>query len=213
MNVMLDLETLGTKPGSVILSIGAVEFNKDGLYREFYEEIKVSSSEGYGLAKDKSTLEWWEKQSPAARVTFDRCHTMEPRSLPDVLLSFTIWLAGCEGGVDKLKLWGNGSDFDNVLLDAAYRAANLAYPVKYWNHRCFRSLKGLPMVPGKALEPKRAGTHHNALDDAKHQALWAVAILQKLYAGKAAQEDQEAQMALKLTAEARLANARANAGY
>jgi len=188
MNVMLDLETLGTKPGSVILSIGAVEFDKDGLYREFYKEIDVVSSKGWGMTADASTLEWWGKQSPEARATFDRCHanSVEVAGLGVVLTEFTAWLHFCKGGVDKLKLWGNGSDFDNVLLDAAYRACALDYPIKYWNHRCFRSLKGLPMVNGRALEPKRAGVHHNALDDAKHQSYWAIGLLKELYAGQTA---------------------------
>lgn len=212
MNVMLDLETLGTKPGSVILSIGAVEFDKTGMYREFYKEISVASSNNWGLTADQSTIEWWGKQSPEARATFDRCHTSEPDGLNDTLVEFTEWLHFCKGGIDKLKLWGNGSDFDNVLLDAAYRAAGLAYPIKYWNHRCFRSLKGLPMVNGKGLEPIRAGTHHNALDDAKHQALWALAILQKLYSAEEAAKQVAQQAAACKDAAYQSDKARANAG-
>lgn len=45
-DVMVDLETLGTRPGCKILSIGAVEFgvgpdyNEDGLGAEFYVEVQ-----------------------------------------------------------------------------------------------------------------------------------------------------------------------------
>lgn len=33
-NIMLDLEALGTPPGSIVLSIGAVYFGLDGLGKE-----------------------------------------------------------------------------------------------------------------------------------------------------------------------------------
>jgi hypothetical protein len=43
-NVMIDIETLGTRPGSVILSIGACRFGADGIGEEFYRAIDVLDS-------------------------------------------------------------------------------------------------------------------------------------------------------------------------
>ena len=37
--IMLDLETLGTKPDSVIVSIGAVKFSPTEIYDSFYEHV------------------------------------------------------------------------------------------------------------------------------------------------------------------------------
>ena len=180
-DVMHDLETLGTKPGSIILSIGAVAFSDKDLHDEFYVEISVLDSELYGLSTDKSTMDWWAKQSPEARATFDRCHNPDNPTvltLTDALSSYTAWLCKVSGTpkAGKLRLWGNGSDFDNVLLAEAYRAIGQEMPTQFWNNRCFRTLKGLKLVE----EPKRQGVYHNALDDAKHQARWAVDILAHL---------------------------------
>ena len=41
--VMLDLETFGTAPGSVIKAIGAVVFSPDGLGKQFYRIVDAQS--------------------------------------------------------------------------------------------------------------------------------------------------------------------------
>jgi len=70
-------------------------------------------------------------------------------------------------------LWGNGSTFDNVILSNAYRAIGVKQPWDFWNDRCYRTLKSL--YPHVKLE--RSGVAHNALDDAKSQAMHAVRII------------------------------------
>ena len=66
-NVMLDLETLGTSPGCIILSIGAVFFDKNGLGQEFYQTIDVQSSIDAGLTMSGGTFKWWMGQQGAVR--------------------------------------------------------------------------------------------------------------------------------------------------
>ena len=57
-------------------------------------------------------------------------------------------------------------------LSDAYDRAQLPRPWKYYNDRCYRTVKNLrPDVP-----MIRGGTHHNALDDAKSQATHLMAI-------------------------------------
>ncbi len=176
IDVMLDLETLGTKPGSVILSIGAVVFDHDYLNAEFYVEINQASCHLSGLVTSQDTLEWWQKQSPESRAVFDRTSGTQGQGLDSALSSFTSWLHHT-APAKEICLWGNGSDFDNVLLKAAYDAVKLEFPTRFYNNRCFRTLKnlGLPVQ-----EPQRRGVHHNALDDAIHQAIWAERILSNL---------------------------------
>lgn len=70
MDVMIDIETLGTAPGSVILSIGAVAFVRDRMpedWREFSSVISVESSKSCGLTTDQSTIDWWKRQDSYAR--------------------------------------------------------------------------------------------------------------------------------------------------
>ena len=168
--VMVDLETLGNGSNAVIIAIGAVEFEATSgkLGREFYCVVDGQSCVDAGMKVDVSTVMWWMKQDTAARAAFNNAG--EP--LPYALQSFAAWLptGAC--------VWGNGATFDNVILSNAYRAIDLPQPWPFWGDRCYRTLKNLfPEVP-----LARTGAHHNALDDAKSQALHAIALLQKLEA-------------------------------
>ena len=167
-NVMVDLETLGTGNNAVIISIGAVEFDVSTgeLGREFYGNIDPQSCVNAGLEIDASTVMWWMQQSDAARAAF-KSHT---NSLITSLQSFSLWYP--EGAA----LWGNGATFDNVLLSNAYRKTNLTQPWKYTHDRCYRTLKSLR----RDVKQASFGTAHNALDDAKYQALHAIKILKDI---------------------------------
>src|SRR4051812_3766510 len=63
-DIMIDLETLGTLPGSVILSIGAVAFDELSVApgAGFYKVISTISCESCGLTKDEATEKWWLDQ-------------------------------------------------------------------------------------------------------------------------------------------------------
>src|SRR6478609_2831880 len=65
--IMLDLETLGQKPGSVILSIGACVFDRVGVHERFYTRVDPQSCIDAGLQADLSTFLWWMKQGDEAR--------------------------------------------------------------------------------------------------------------------------------------------------
>lgn len=77
---------------------------------------------------------------------------------------------------DGALVWGNGADFDNPILATAYGALNQVQPWKPYNGHCYRTLKSL--VKGPKIE--RTGTHHNAVDDARSQALHAIQLLRVL---------------------------------
>jgi exodeoxyribonuclease VIII len=157
-NVMLDLETLGTRQGSVITSIGAVKFDSDGLGEEFYRNIEIESSLECGLTVDGGTIYWWLQQSEEAR---NRLCARPRDRLPEVLWEFDLFLKERNN-----IIWGNGSDFDNAMLSTAYSKCGMPLPWKYSNNRCYRTMKN--MVPDVKLDFE--GDKHNALDDAKHQA-------------------------------------------
>jgi len=166
---MLDLETLGTRPGSVITSIGATKFDERGTYgTPFYMRIDMQSCVDAGMLIDTETIKWWMKQSDEARSEFQK----ESVELSYALTQFGIWCdnedakAQDEHNCAVVHLWGNGANFDNVILKAAYDAVGMQAPWKFYNDRCYRTLKA--MYPHIKM-PKRTGTHHNALDDAISQ--------------------------------------------
>lgn len=175
---MLDLETYGTSPGSVILSIGAVVFTPDGPGEaRFHAVINREASVRAGLSEDPSTRSWWANQSAEARRTLDQANDPTLSELPEAALGrFADWLAEVQPRPKERLIWGNGADFDNVLLIAAYQKFGLPVPWAFFNHRCYRTLKSL--APQVRME--RRGIHHNALDDAISQAAAAAKMLKVL---------------------------------
>ena len=171
-HVMIDLETLGRRAGCSILSIGAVAFDPaKGLGEELYVVVNRQSCVDAGLHEDQDTLDWWEKQSQNARTVLQQ--SAEPGSLvlADALTQLTEYLD--QFGAKKAKVWGNGSDFDNAILTACYASIGKNIPWEFWNNRCYRTLKSLK----PQIKMARQGTYHNALDDAKSQALHAIQLM------------------------------------
>ena len=171
-DIMVDLETLGSGPGCAILSIGAVAFDPDSglIGAEFHTLVSTASCRELGLREEGDTVEWWSKQSAEAQTILTAAATCDV-TLEQALSRFATFLRS-HGGAPRVRVWGNGADFDNAILADLYRRSGQLPPWRFWNSRCFRTFKALR----KGLEPDRRGTHHNALDDARHQANWACAI-------------------------------------
>jgi exodeoxyribonuclease VIII len=166
-NIMVDLETMGNRGNAAIVSIGAVRFDPTGLKEEFYKVIDLDSSVMAGMDIDVSTVSWWLRQGAEARKIFT---DVGVTSLKAALVDFKIFIG------KGAEVWGNGADFDNVILKSAYDAVELPLPWQYWNNRCYRTMKGLY----KQVKLDRTGTHHNALDDAKTQAEHLIRIFKYL---------------------------------
>lgn len=180
-HVMVDLETRGTVPGCVAFSIGAVEFFPDRgiLGREFYTIISIADCRDFFLTEDHSpngTVAWWDRQSPEARVALEEALKEDAPKLKDSLENLNGFLRQC-GNLRSLRLYGNGADFDNPILRCMYDAADVDFmgsKAGFFGGRCYRSLKNLDELLGpgfKFSKIERTGTYHNALDDAKSQAL------------------------------------------
>lgn len=171
MHIMLDLETMGTRPSAPIISIGAVKFTADGLLDpstggDYYARVTLESSAHpmFGAVIDPSTVLWWLQQSDEARAEF----AMPGKFLNETLDSFREWVER-----DEIEgVWGNGASFDNVILSETYRRKHEDVPWPFWKDRCYRTVKS--MYPDVRME--RSGTHHNALDDAISQAKHLIEI-------------------------------------
>ena len=161
---MLDLETLGNRPGSVLVAIGAVKFGNGEILDEFYMRIDAESCVQLGLEMDVSTVMWWLQQAEGPRMEITKLGV----HICEALIEFSQWVADPDA-----EMWGNGAAFDNVMLAAAYHAAFKPAPWKFWNDRCYRTMKNLH--PHVAMA--REGEHHHALDDARYQARHLMAIL------------------------------------
>ena len=168
-DVMLDLETMGNGPLAAIAAIGAVEFDTDtgAIGRKFYAPVSLESSVAAGGVIDASTVVWWMQQDLAARKLFSE----KGQNIAEALQAFSTWVAQC-GDADDVHVWGNGAAFDNVILASAYRRLSLSLPWRFWNDRCYRTMRD--QFPG--VELQRVGTYHNAVDDAESQARHMLAM-------------------------------------
>jgi exodeoxyribonuclease VIII len=166
-NVMVDLETLALTPRAQILSIGAVTFGPKGLGDTFYEVLELDSQTDLGREVDPKTVEWWSQQSPQAKTVL----TAAKVNFRMGMVKFNAWVGS--GGPENVLLWGNGAGFDNVILEDACRDLNLEPGWRFWSNRCFRTLK----ARHSAIPMEKSGIAHNALDDAKNQAMHALKIL------------------------------------
>lgn len=171
-HIMVDLETLGTTPGSVILSIGAVEFNpqSDHIGETYHAHIDLVESLRQGFGVNGKTILWWLAQSDDARSGVVRGQ-VGALDIKAVLHAFAWWcLSGTS--IKDVVIWGNGASFDNALLSKAYLVTQVDPPWEFWNDRCYRTIKG--EYPDVKLI--REGTHHDALHDAISQAKHLQAI-------------------------------------
>lgn len=176
-NIMVDIETLGTKNSSIILSIGACYFDisTGAIGPTFHQHISPESCADFGLTADVSTVMWWLGQSEEARSALVE-GGRNARALPAALQDLAQWM-----GRDA-KVWGNGATFDNVIVKNAYDRTGLPVPWAFWNDRDVRTIVDLGQQIG--FDPKRdmpfQGVKHDALADAVHQARYVSAIWQRL---------------------------------
>lgn len=161
---MLDIETLGTRPGSIILSIGACAFDPQSPVQdtgaEFYVNIYADDCRANGLTQDDSTVAWWNRQSEAARAAL----LTDRQTLYDGLFAFSSWW----GHYGDKVVWGHGASFDPVLMEAAYHTVGMLPPWAFYNVRCSRTLFAIAGIDTRRM--RGSETAHNALHDAKAQA-------------------------------------------
>lgn len=179
VHIMVDLETWGTTPGSDLRSIGAIVFDPIAgtLGPTFYANVRNGGD--YGLTRDPETEEWWADQSLEAQnaLEVDQLH------IADALGFFYEWWLDQQGGLatrdSYARFWANGSHFDFVLLEAAYRAVfdpngeHGDEDTMPWIYRAPRDCKTAWDMAGGVDLPFE-GVEHNALDDARHQALCVI---------------------------------------
>lgn len=173
-NVMIDLETMGTRPGSVILSIGAVEFDATGTGDRFYIVVNKKSCLDAGLVVDPDTLDWWSRQSDDARLVLMQAADNSDTHPPNAKLAYA--LNQLAMFVERRLVWSNGADFDlPILSEAYYRCGFGKPPWSYRSPRCYRTLRALRESVLFSFKP--TGVAHNAGDDAYNQAEHASRLL------------------------------------
>ena len=170
MDVMLDLETLSTRPDATILTFGACKFNpytQHDIVDGIYFRVNVDEQTELGRHVDDNTIEWWSKQ---AEDVYSEAFNSEDRiSLEQFSQELNRFVVGAD------NIWAQGPVFDIVILENLYRQLGLPTPWQFWQIRDSRTLLS---TLGDPREKNKAGLH-NALEDAVSQAQ-AVQFVYKL---------------------------------
>ncbi|EJX5268412.1 3'-5' exoribonuclease [Escherichia coli] len=183
-HLMIDLETMGKKSNAPIVVIGAVFFDPQTgeIGPTFYIVISLVDAMDTGAVPDGSTIEWWLAQSSEARSTI----LVDQVKLVDALIQFREFIN--EYSDEKfVQVWGNGATFDNTILRTSYERLNIPCPWRYYNDRDVRTIVELGKTIGfdaRTVIPFE-GVRHHALDDARHQAKYVTATIQKLIPNQA----------------------------
>lgn len=171
-DIVIDIETLGTGRDAIIVSIGAIVFNradKPGTYIDEFE-VKIDIENQPGRSCDPGTVLWWMKSSmsEARNAAFFKDKHKQVR--------LGLALKQLEDFMKKYDLgecWGNAPDFDMGILQDAYRQHKVEFPMPFWTWSDIRTVEKFfygenTRKPGKAnwLD----GLAHDALDDCRMEA-------------------------------------------
>ena len=161
-DVMLDIETLGTRPECVVVTLGAVKFNPyklDDPGPGIYMRLDADEQLELGREVQDETMLWWLDQAEDVReeALGDGTDRIKLEQMYRELNRFLV-------GVDSI--WCQGPAFDIVILENIYRQMGWPTPWQFWQIRDSRTLFG---VHGDPREKNKSGLH-NALEDCVSQA-------------------------------------------
>lgn len=181
-HIVLDLETLSTKPNAAVIAIGAVALDGEGNFLgEFHQAINPDQP---GRDIDPGTVQWWESQSPDAQeASYKAKYTV---TVTVAMCMFSAWIC-CVGVPGQVKMWGNGSSFDCTILSSLYDQSHaLRYPKPWawWDDRDMRTL--LDAFPEAKDVGEFFGVKHHALHDALHEAKQLAKALRLMATAKSA---------------------------
>ena len=182
-DVMIDIETLSTRLGAVVLTIGAVVFDPESeeLGQTFFIRLPAQEQIDRGALVDMQTIRWWMDQSVEARqAAFDGpCADSVAQGLGE----FSSFLKRIPE--ETLRLWSKGPAFDSAQLQILYRrfgnelGPENGWPVRYDADRDCRTLFELA-YPNEAIPVSGKRVAHDALDDAIWQARAVQTCVRKL---------------------------------
>jgi len=167
-DLMLDLETLGIRPTSVIVQIGACYFDRytGKIGNTFLINIDTGSNLLAGLTIDQSTIDWWKEQPNKTWLVG------KILGIHTALSSFEVFAK------DATAVWSHAT-FDVPILANAYTACNKKLPFHFRAARDIRTLVDLSDVKFSKESEAEIKTH-NALEDCVRQVKYCVECFNKL---------------------------------
>lgn len=176
---VVDIETLDKTPSSIIFAIGCVivDVNDLSIANEFYTVINPNQK---GRTAGNGTPEWWLKQRVESPDAFEQLQSAYGvnKTLKTALYELGSFLSDEFNG-EPVNMFGNGPEFDNVILDDAFAWAGLKTPWPYWGNQSIRTSNLFMQIAGVKSDREFVGIKHHALDDAYHEAFLLIDALKQ----------------------------------
>ena len=195
IELMVDLETMGTEESAPIITIGAVLFNPyvQNTFAalkpySFQARIDIEDAVRHSSGISATTLKWWLTQEDAAIKALVNGEVLNLQDALRRLWRFATDRGWGDGHIRMLpvpeRVWAKSPDFDCKILQYGCRQTNQIYPFRYYNQRCVRTAVDLAFPDGEDSRPVfTEGVKHNAADDAINQALMIQACYAQLGLG------------------------------
>lgn len=193
MDIIVDLETLGTDVDSTVIQIACSAFSLDTgelVGEPFVGFLALDTLKSEDLKATGSTLKWWLSQNHnTLNGIINNPFRMTHIGLWE---TFYHWLEQrmmeCKEKGEELKIWGNGISFDCAIVkhnlgeryDTVFR---------FWNERDARTLVDLYCRKAKISD---RDFKNSILNENKHDAMsdiiWEAKFLSTAYNGLGLQE-------------------------
>lgn len=132
MYIMVDIETLGTNYGDVMICAYTCKFDLEkrdvGFVNTFYFDIVQSLEKGFKI--DGNTLMWWLNEDTA--LLKDILEKGKLTQLEIEINRLFYEIEGCD------KIWCKGASFDFPILKAYFDKFEMRTPWAHYQERCLR---------------------------------------------------------------------------
>lgn len=180
--IQIDLETLSLKPSAVVISLGAVAYNRQhGVISAIEMLFDLDEQIKAGRHINGETLTWWMFQSEEARqAAFGTDNVGFNRRIQsaEAVTKFNEWYFNVTHDFERVHspqevyMMANGNDFDLPILESYLGSV----PYYYRKKICWRSLTNL--YRGEYTYPEGL-IAHSAIHDAHSQANAHMQLLNK----------------------------------
>jgi DNA polymerase III epsilon subunit-like protein len=166
-DVMIDIETMGTRSTSMIVQIGACYFDrKTGeIGKKFKVNVTYKNDSDFTI--DHSTIDWWLGRDDKARQSIVGDAVVINRAV-ELLAEFL---------KEAQFIWSHAT-FDIPIILHAFDVCKTTFPIHYTKMRDIRTLIDIKNSNQRS-SIARSGTHHDALDDCIFQVQYCVEALNK----------------------------------
>lgn len=178
-DIMIDIETVDTKPTAGILSIAAVAFeiwSGRKYHLPFYDMLDIHKQIACGRTMSLDTMLWWSKQSEKARKEAFSGTKLLHHSLADLRLFIQ------EKCTEDVRIWANSPSFDLAILKNAIVSQRDFYDANsFWRYWQERDVRTYADIFPEVIDDLQIVTTHLPVQDCLDQISKILTIYTRIY--------------------------------